>query len=764
MPYWKQHITPLLPVRFFKNEASLARIVQVLTLLLCLFFPGEVEAQLPTTITITVSTPPTCFGETATFTAFVEQPGVTGDVSFWNGANFLGTVELDDLGVGSISVPDLPAGINEIHAVYEGDAVFDESISESLFYTVHSTPVIITQPSSLTAFTGCSPVFNVVVDGEGPFIYQWRKNGSAIPNSDYSSYTRNNISAADAGNYSVVVTNTCGSVTSGDAVLTVTPRPTASISYSSYQWCATENRPQFATRTGAGGGIFEASPAGLDIDPATGTIIPSNSIPGTYIVIYSIDSESACPAIATRWVTVLTSPVVSIHADYCEPGGAVKLSADLFSSDPATYSWNTGETSPDILINSSGLYSLTAISSQGCEGDASLFVNPNSALSSTESISVCQDALPYRWNNQLLMSSGTYRSTFPNINGCDSTVMLTFTVRQTIQTTQDVSVCENALPYNWNNQLLAAAGTYTATLRNIYGCDSVVTMHFSIRPVLRTTQNVTVCEHALPYRWNNQLISQAGIYNSSFTNIYGCDSTITLELNVRPTVTTIQDTSICENELPFQWNHLSITAAGTYSAVPQNMYGCDSTVILHLSVNSYVSSVQDVAICQNELPYRWNNQTLNAAGTYTATYRNRNGCDSVVTLNLSVHPSASRSETLAVCRNALPFSWNGQSLVRAGTYFAVLPTVSGCDSVITLSLSVNFEASTTQRVTICESALPYRWNNQVLSTPGIYTTILKTIYGCDSTVTLNLDVNSNVTSTQNITICENALPYSWNNR
>ena len=77
-----------------------------------------------------------------------------------------------------------------------------------------------------------------------------------------------------------------------------------------------------------------------------------------------------------------------------------------------------------------------------------------------------------------------------------------------------------------------------------------------------------------------------------------------------------------------------LTAAGTYQATLTNVNGCDSTVTLTLNVNPNVTSTQAITICQNGLPYSWNNQSLTTAGTYQATLTNVNGCDSTVTLTL----------------------------------------------------------------------------------------------------------------------------------
>ena len=129
-------------------------------------------------------------------------------------------------------------------------------------------------------------------------------------------------------------------------------------------------------------------------------------------------------------------------------------------------------------------------------------------------------------------------------------------------------------------------------------------------------------------------------------------------------------------------------------------------VTLTLVVNPNVTATETITICVGTLPYSWNNQTLAAAGTYNATLQNINGCDSVVTLTLVVNPNVTATETITICEGTLPYSWNNQTLNTAGTYNATLQNINGCDSVVTLNLAVNPNVTATEAITICEGALP----------------------------------------------------------
>jgi len=131
-------------------------------------------------------------------------------------------------------------------------------------FTGSTAPVITNQPQSITVPQGNPATFSVTATGTPPLSYQWRKNGVNINGATNSSYTIASVVPADQGNYSVVVSNSGGSVTSNDASLTVTAPnqlPTATI-----------NTP-IAGATYAAGDVINYS--GSATDPEDPSIPPS---------------------------------------------------------------------------------------------------------------------------------------------------------------------------------------------------------------------------------------------------------------------------------------------------------------------------------------------------------------------------------------------------------------------------------------------------------------------------------------------------------
>src|SRR4030095_7723742 len=97
------------------------------------------------------------------------------------------------------------------------------SITASL--SIIEPPVIITQPAAQSVVQGSNGTFTVVANGTAMLGYQWRFNGNPIPGASSSSYTKANVQPADAGNYSVQITNAAGSTVSTTASLSIIEPP-----------------------------------------------------------------------------------------------------------------------------------------------------------------------------------------------------------------------------------------------------------------------------------------------------------------------------------------------------------------------------------------------------------------------------------------------------------------------------------------------------------------------------------------------------------
>ena len=121
------------------------------------------------------------------------------------------------------------------------------------------------------------------------------------------------LAASAAGSY--VITSTIGAAGQCNAsvntyTVTITNPPVATLAYSAPNYCISNTTTQTPTQTGAAAGSYSVQPlVGLSLT-ATGTFVPSTSVAGTYIVKYTIQAASGCPATVAQ-ATVIIDPIIA---------------------------------------------------------------------------------------------------------------------------------------------------------------------------------------------------------------------------------------------------------------------------------------------------------------------------------------------------------------------------------------------------------------------------------------------------------------------
>ena len=421
------------------------------------------------------------------------------------------------------------------------------------------------------------------------------------------------------------------------------------------------------------------------------------------------------------------------------------------------YLWN------GTSYNAAGSYNVTLISSAGCDSIATLNLTVSTVVTSITDITICSTLLPYTWNGNTYNATGSYSVTLANVAGCDSIATLNLTVNNTVSSTTDITVCNVQLPYVWNGNSYNVAGSYNVTLASSSGCDSIATLNLTVLNETSSVTNVSVCAATLPYSWNGNSYNAAGAYVYHTTNAAGCDSAATLNLTVLNQTTSTTNITICPAQLPYVWNGNSYTAAGSYTIVLANAAGCDSVATLILSVSTQLTSTTNIGICTASLPYVWNGVSYNTTGSYIYNTTNAAGCDSVATLNLTVSNETTSTTNVTVCAATLPYIWNGNSYNSAGAYVYHTSNAAGCDSAATLNLTVLNETTSTTTVSVCAATLPYVWNGNSYTSSGTYIYHTTNAVGCDSAATLILTIlNATSSNAAVVNVCRSNLPYTWN--
>lgn len=387
------------------------------------------------------------------------------------------------------------------------------------------------------------------------------------------------------------------------------------------------------------------------------------------------------------------------------------------------------------VYNSTGVHTTVFENTYGCDSTVYLDLTVHSFDTTylTEEICFGDEFIVGATTYQ---TTGSYTETLTNVNGCDSTVLLDLTVNILDTTYLTEVLCEGEVftvgPNNYNS-----TGTYSYVLNNTNGCDSTVFLDLTVNPVDTTYLTEVICQ-GQNVMVGTDTYTTTGNYTNILTNMYGCDSTVLLNLTVNSVDSTYLNESICQGDT-FIVGNVSYTTTGTHTEVLSNMYGCDSTVFLNLTVNPLDTTYLTEVICAGE-EVVIGTMVYNTSGDYINQFTNQYGCDSTVHLNLTVNPIDTTYTSVEMCDGDL-FTIDTFDLQIGGNYTYLLENMYGCDSVVHLELTVHPHLTTFLTEEICEDD-EFTIGNSTYNSTGNYTEILSDVNGCDSIIQLDLTVHS----------------------
>jgi hypothetical protein len=409
--------------------------------------------------------------------------------------------------------------------------------------------------------------------------------------------TGSTFSPATAGVGTHTITYTvfaCGSaLTNTKQIQVVSGSGSATISYSPNTFCNAITSAQNVTLTGTSGGTYSASPAGLSINAATGAITPNTSAINSYTVTYTIPASGGCSQFTTTATVTISSgitPTFTAINPICQ--NAIPPILPTTSNNSITGAW-----SPTTTINTSIVgtttYTFTPNSGQ-CASNKTMDITIAAVKTTNITQAIC-NGNSISFNGNTITAAGVYRDTLTTSLGCDSFIVLTTTIKPTPTTNLTQAICNgNSISFNGNT--ITTAGVYRDTLTTSLGCDSFIVLTVSIRTSPTTNITQAIC-NGNSITFNGNTITTAGVYRDTLTTSLGCDSFIVLTVSITTSPTTNLTQAICNgNSITFNGN--TITTAGVYRDTLTTSLGCDSFIVLTTTIRTitnikyYTSNLQ----------------------------------------------------------------------------------------------------------------------------------------------------------------------------
>ncbi|MDR2684969.1 MAG: T9SS type A sorting domain-containing protein [Prevotellaceae bacterium] len=284
------------------------------------------------------------------------------------------------------------------------------------------------------------------------------------------------------------------------------------------------------------------------------------------------------------------------------------------------------------------------------------------------------------------------------------------------------------------------------TQGNDFGMDDIQ-VHLCVPPVLLTAMNISACtgsEINVRSNFNNTNSSGGNCFIEplAYQWYYSMDGNADIDSWTSLPAQTEENLYIAQmTEADTGYYYVAIAGSGGIDYA-----NCRTkSPSVHIGMGTTIAHTRDIKICGGS--YSFYGDIKTESGSWQKTVNNPEGCDSIITLNLTVNQHCSDTQYVVVCDKELPYLWRDTVFLEGTSSSQIIfnkKTSAGCDSIVTLNLTVNPAYNQIESISICSSQLPYLWRDTVFESGTASKQIIfnkKTSLGCDSIVTLNLEIN-----------------------
>jgi YD repeat-containing protein len=368
-------------------------------------------------------------------------------------------------------------------------------------------------------------------------------------------------------------------------------------------------------------------------------------------------------------------------------------------------------------------------------------------------MSICKGDSVQVFGNWVKTTGPFFKQFRTNSNTCDSSVTVTVNVVAPIRRSIDTTLCSGSFLIV-DGKRFQTAGLDSIRLRSVSGCDSVVTVvKLQYRPLIFNATTISICEGET-YSIGQNRYSVSGTYRDTFRRTTACDSIVQTTLIVKIILRELQTRRICSGDTIRVGTHIYSLTGNYQDTFAVNTEGvCKRILTTNLTVSPDIR--RTISICKGDSVRVFGNWVKTSGALFQRFPINSNTCDSSVTVTVNVVAPIRRNIDTTLCNGSF-LDIDGKRFQTAGLDSVRLRSVSGCDSVTTvvkLQYRPVFSRDTT--VNICAGET-FKFGTQTLNQPGVYTGAFRSIYGCDSTVKLVLNIQqkpiANFTTSTNATL------------
>ena len=501
---------------------------------------------------------------------------------------------------------------------------------------VYATPVASATATPSTVIYGGSATLNANAGAQGVFSFHWEPANLVVsPNSQ----TTQTVALQETQTFTVTITNPQGGCSSTAQVI-------VSIDGSSLLAMATADQTDLCDGEST---TLHAIPSGGAPENYTFTWSPaatlSNPNSQNPVATPAVGNTTYSCHVSDGFTDIDVSVTIHVHPN---------VERDIYHTicDNDTYSY-FGED-----IHTPGVYDHTLHTQFGCDSIVHLHLDNWLTYETPVNDRFCQGE-QYDFLGETLSTPGIYYHTLYSAHGCDSVIRLNLQQNPAYEFDLWESTCQGGDGYFFEDQYWQPSATpYVFEHSTYQNCDSIIYLHVEESEYNSKSYNISLCGTEYTWPSNGVTYYESGVYYDTLHYAATCDSTLILNLEIRPNYSDEVVAFSCDE---YRWRDddfgvdMTFTESAVYTHHYTNAYGCSSEATLYLTISSH--DELDFTVPEDEAcdEYFWDPNgheilytdhdglVYDMSGTYHRTYSNIAECDSLVTMHIQLeytpHPT-----------------------------------------------------------------------------------------------------------------------------
>lgn len=280
------------------------------------------------------------------------------------------------------------------------------------------------------------------------------------------------------------------------------------------------------------------------------------------------------------------------------------------------------------------------------------------------------------WNGAWCDTSGVYSITLVNAEGCDSIRSLHLTVYKPVDTDTTADVWDSIL---WYGKTYTENGDHTIELKDEHECDYSYTLHLTVHTTTHALYEDSQCDSII---YRDKRYTESGEYRDTVVAEDGNRTITTLRLTIGKTSYDEVSADVYE---PYTSPSGKIyTESGNYTDTIKNVAGCDSIITVHLTVyETTYDTIEPMTGCDSIV---YEGKTYTKSCAYNDTTIAGDGNRTIKNVTMTIHYTTYSEESVQKAGSYT--SPRGITYTESGDYTETITNVAGCDSVITLHVTI----------------------------------------------------------------------------